>query len=65
MYLSSPDRKNAIKELFTRGFESLIIDGRKLLIQKTYSYKNDSLKDLSLQKVKEVLDLLFKLTAGI
>jgi hypothetical protein len=51
--------------LFNHGFDSLIIDGKRILIQKPYPDKDYSVEDLSLQKVKEILDLLFKLTIGI
>jgi hypothetical protein len=65
IYLSSHDKKNGVRELFNHGFDSLIIDGKRILIQKPYPDKDYSVEDLSLQKVKEILDLLFKLTIGI
>jgi len=64
IYLSSFDKKNIVKELFKRGFDELIMDGKRLLVSKPYSFKNDSVEDLSILKVQEILDILFKLTSG-
>jgi len=64
-YLAGQDKKNTVREFFNRGFDALIMDGKKIMAQKPYSYKNDSTEDISIQKVKEVLGLLVKLTFGI
>jgi hypothetical protein len=63
--LRSQGKKDAVRELFSHGFDSLIIDGKMILTQKPYLDKDYSVEDLSSQKVKEVLDLLSKLTIGI
>jgi hypothetical protein len=64
IFLGSQDRKNTVRELFNRGFDSLVINGKRILAQKPYLYKDDSLEDLSSQKTKEVLELLSKFSSG-
>lgn len=61
-YLSSPDHRYDIQEIFKDGFESLAIDGRQIIIQKP-NYDLDH--DLVPQNVLSVLERMIRLTLGL
>jgi len=64
-YLASVSKKNAITGLFGRGFDPLLIDGKKVSVKKAYLHRLDLLGDLEQPKVQETLDILFQLIVGL
>jgi hypothetical protein len=61
-YLNNTNIKNAIRELFIRGFNALFINGKKVWIQKP----NYSLPlDLQSQNIMEVLQRMTLIAQGL
>lgn len=63
-FLSGQDKKDTVRELFKRGFDSLVMDGKMIFAFKPYGSNGNALQDLTFQKTREVLELMFKFGSG-
>jgi hypothetical protein len=63
-FLSVQDKKDTVRELFKRGFDSLVMDGKMIFAFKPYGSNGNALQDLTFQKTREVLELMFKFGSG-
>ncbi len=61
-YLNNPTAKNAIREIFRKGFQSLVIDGKKILVSKP-NYNVES--DLEPQSILFILQQLTSSAQGL
>lgn len=61
-YLDNADIKNTIRELFNSGFNSLSVDGKKILIQKP-NYNLE--QDVEPNNIREILQRLNLLAKGL
>lgn len=63
-FLSGQEKKDAVRELFKRGFDSLVMDGKMIFAAKPYGSNDKALQEITFQKIREVLELLFKFSSG-